>query len=296
MRGEIMAEQGRVLTGMAGWVYAPWRASFYPEGLKQKEELNYASRHVGAIEINATFRSFQSPDSFARWAGETPDGFVFAIKGHQVVTHFKRLVGVEAPLADFFASGVLKLGAKLGPICWQLPDTLKFDAERVEAFLSLLPQDGPAAERLAAGNSGRLRHPPALEATGIGPVRHALEVRHESFRDSAFVALMRKYNVAMVVADTADWPLTDLTADFAYCRLQGPPGGDHYDEAGLEHWAQTVSAWAAGKTPPDAPLIAPPAEPRPRDVYCFFVRTDKEHAPMNAMATAERARALAAGR
>jgi uncharacterized protein YecE (DUF72 family) len=281
---------------MAGWVFAPWRGSFYPKGLKQKEELGYASRHVGAIEINATFRSFQSPESFGKWAGEVPEDFVFAVKGHQVVTHFKRLVDIEAPLADFFASGLLRLGTRLGPICWQLPDTLKFDAERIEGFLRLLPQDAPAAERLAAGHSGRLRHPPVLEAAGIGQIRHALEVRHESFRDPAFVSLLRQYNTAMVMADTADWPLTDLTADFAYCRLQGPPGGDHYDEAGLTHWARTLAAWSAGEPPPEAPRITSPAEPRPRDVFCFFVRTDKEHAPMNAMTMAERVAAPASGR
>lgn len=289
-----MTEKGMVRAGTAGWVYAPWRGSFYPPGLPQKQELAYASARLGAIEINATFRAFQNPASFARWREEAAEGFVFCVKGHQFITHIRRLKEVETPLADFFASGLFNLGEKLGPICWQLPDTLPFDAERIARFLALLPKDKEAAEALARRHGDRLKHPPVVEAKGVGKVRHALEVRHESYRDPAFIDLMRQHNVALVVSDTADWPARDLTADFGYLRLQGPPGGDHYDAAGLDDWAATIAAWADGKPAPAEGLIAPAAEPVPRDVFCFFVRTDKEHAPMNAITLTERLATLRA--
>lgn len=285
-----MTQQGVVRTGIAGWIYAPWRGRFYPQGLRQAEELDYASRHLGVIEINGTFRRFQSPKDFNKWSAATPNGFVFAIKGHQVVTHFKRLVDVEQPLADFFASGVMELGPKLGPICWQLPDSLKFDPDRMENFAKLLPMDAAAAEALAARHSDRLKTPPSLSANGITSLRHVIEVRHESYRSPEFIALMRRHNLAVVISDTAGWPETDLTADFAYLRLQGPPAGGEYDEAALDAWAATIAGWRDGRQSagPDRPLIAEPMPPAPRDVYCLFVRENKEDAPANAMALAER--------
>jgi uncharacterized protein YecE (DUF72 family) len=274
--------------GTAGWVFEPWRKSFYPDGLPQKQELAFASARLGAIEINATFYSHQKPESFATWAAATPAEFRFAVKGHQFVTHIKKLKDVEVPLANFFGSGVLALGSKLGPFCWQLPGNLTYSEERVESFLRLLPQTPEALVALARNADDRLKRPPFLDAGGVGSIRHALEVRHPSFAAPGFVALLRRYNVALVVADTADWPYLDQTADFAYCRLQGAPGAERYSDAERDERARWLGAWADGADPGAGPLIAPQIVTGPRDVFAFFVSTDKEHAPMNARAVMQR--------
>ncbi|MBI4923728.1 MAG: DUF72 domain-containing protein [Devosia nanyangense] len=280
---------GRVRTGMAGWVFEDWRGGqFYPDGLKQKDELSYASRHVGAIEINATFYSNQKAASFLNWKGQTPPDFMFAVKGHQLVTHIKKLKDVEGPLANFFASGVLALGERLGPICWQLPGNLGFNPERIASFLDLLPHAAKDAVALAEKHDERITAP-HLDAAGVGPVRHAIEVRHKSFADPAFIAMLRAANVALVVADTADWPYFDQTADFTYCRLQGAPGGDHYEPQELDAWAKRFGSLAAGKGIGDGAFVVPPegAEPE-RDVFAFFVSTDKPNAPRNALGIIDR--------
>lgn len=273
-----------IRAGMAGWVFEPWRGEFYPRGLPHKDELSYASRHVGAIEINATFRQNQAPKSFIKWAGDTPESFVFSVKGPQFITHIKRLQDVEAPLGNFFASGVLALGPRLGPIVWQLPPTFRFDAARLEAFFALLPRTGAEAVETASRNDGKVKGEPHLDATGIGVVRHALEVRNESFAVPEFVTLMRRHNVAHVIADTADWPYLDVTADIVYGRLQGAPGADRYEDADIARWAERARAWAEGRPMTDGPTIGAPAEARPRDVELHFVSTDKVHAPGNALA------------
>jgi uncharacterized protein YecE (DUF72 family) len=277
-----------IRAGMAGWVFEPWRGEFYPKGLTQKDELNYASRHVSAIEINATFRQNQAPKSFIKWAADTPPGFLFSVKGPQFITHIKRLNDIEAPLGNFFASGVLALGARLGPIVWQLPPTLKFDAMKFDAFFSLLPRTADEALAVARKNDGKVKGEPHLDATGVTRVRHALEVRSETFAVPEFVELMRHHNVAHVIADTQDWPYLDVTADFVYGRLQGAPGADRYDESQLDRWAARARAWADGKPMTDGPTIAPPPKAVPRDVELHFVSTDKEHAPGNAMALMRR--------
>lgn len=278
---------GRIRTGIAGWVFEGWRkGAFYPEGLKQKEELHYASRALTTIEINSTFYSHQKPASFEAWAAQTPDDFVFPVKGHQGITHIKRLKDVETLLANFFASGPLALGRRLGPFVWQLPPNLKFDTERMETFLKLLPQDADALLALAKKHDERTKAP-FLDASGLDTVRHAIEVRHESFAEPAFVDMMRAHNVAIVVADSDKWPTLDMTADFAYCRLQGAPGSDHYAPADIDRWAKRVRAWADGKPMTDGPFVtAHETSPKPRDVFVHFVSTDKEHAPRNAMALA----------
>lgn len=272
---------GRIRLGIAGWVFDEWRGEFYPAGLKQKEELAFASRHLGSIEINATFYSHQKEQSFRNWAGETPEDFVFSVKGHQLITHIKRLKDVEVPLANFFASGLLALGPRLGPFCWQLPSNMKYDAARLEAFVKLLPQDPDALATLAAKNAG-LKNPAFLDISGIGQVRHAIEVRHESFATRELVDLLRAHNVALVVADTAQWPTTDVTADFVYCRLQGAPGKENYEPADIATRASWLDAWGKGETP-DAPTLTPATAGKPRDVFAYFVSTDKKHAPRNAM-------------
>lgn len=282
---------GRIRTGIAGWVFPGWRkGAFYPEGLPQKEELSYASRALTTIEINATFYSHQKPESFKAWAAQTPDDFVFPVKGHQGITHIKRLKEVETPLANFLASGPLALGRRLGPFVWQLPPNMKFDPARIEAFLKLLPHDADALVALARKHDERTKAP-FLETEGIGVVRHAIEVRHESFADRAFVEMMGAHNVAIVIADNEGWPTMDATADFIYCRLQGPPGKDRYEPADLDRLAARCRAWSAGEPMTDGRFVAGP-EPSsgPREIFAHFVSTDKEHAPSNAMALAERLR------
>ena len=265
-----MSKKGTLRTGTAGWVFAPWRGSFYPEGLVQKNELAFASSRLGSIEINATFRANQKPQSFAKWAAEARDGFVFAIKGPQLVTHIKRLKNCEAELANFFASGPLALGDKLGPFIWQLPPNLSYDRAVLAAFLAFLPRSTADYVALAGKADGRLKSPPFLDTTGVGRIRHAIEMRHASFHQPEVSALLAEHNVARVIADTADNPSRELTADFAYCRLQGPAHGDGagYQPADIADWAETVTAWTdAGK-----------------DVFAYFVHEDKLHAPANAIA------------
>jgi len=275
---------GAIRLGTAGWVFEPWRKSFYPEGLKQKDELSYSSSRLGNIEINATFYSHQKATSFQSWASQTPPGFVFTVKGHQLVTHIKRLKDVELPLANFFASGVMALADKLGPFCWQLPGNSSYDEARMEAFLALLPQSPEALVALAA-KTDYGKNPPYLDATGITRVRHAIEVRHKSFADPRFIAQLRAHNVALVVADTADWPYLDQTADFSYARLQGAPGKESYTAEERDARAGWLEAWSEGKAVAAGPYVAgPEAAPPPRDVFAFFVSTDKEHAPDNARA------------
>lgn len=267
-----MTPMGTIRTGTAGWVFAPWRDSFFPPGLVQKNELHYASRHLTSIEINATFRGNQKPESFAKWAAQTPPGFRFSVKGPQLVTHIRRLRNCVPELVGFFASGPLALGDRLGPFIWQLPPNLAFDATSFEAFLSLLPHDIDAYLALAE-QANDARSAPYLEANGQKSFRHAIEMRHPSFADPAVDALLRRHNVARVIADTPDDPRRELTADFAYCRLQGParPEATGYEPGDIADLAKTLAAWRdAG-----------------HDTYAYFVHEDKLHAPANAMALAQ---------
>lgn len=271
--------------GTAGWVFPPWRGTFYDKGLPQKRELAFASSRLGAIEINATFYSHQKPQSFAGWAAETPEDFVFTVKGHQLVTHLKKLKDVEIPLANFFASGVLALGNRLGPFCWQLPGNLAYSAERIETFLGLLPKTPDDLAALAGKADDRLKMPPFLDLSGITRVRHAIEVRHPSFANPGFIAQLRRHNVALVTADTAEWPGFDQTADFAYLRLQGAPGAERYSAEQRSRRAGWLADIATGREPEGAPTLLPPeTDPPPRDTFAFFVSTDKENAPSNARA------------
>ena len=284
-----MASEASIRLGIAGWNFADWRhGAFYPEGLPQKQELNYASRALGAIEINSTFYGHQKAESFAAWAAETPEDFRFSVKGHQGITHIKRLKEVDEALAFFFGSGVMALGHRLGPFVWQLPPNMKFDAARIERFFSLLPQTPKALVEMAEKAVSE-RRTLIADPTGIETVRHAIEVRNTSFADPAFIALLRTYNVALVTADTAEWPAIDVTADFAYLRLQGAPGSDHYENTDLDRWADRLKALSEGKAIPDGKFIGgDKTDGKPRDVFAYFVSTDKVHAPANAMATMKR--------
>lgn len=193
-----------ICIGISGWRYARWRGTFYPAGLAQRRELEYAAGCFPSVEINGSFYSLQRPESFQRWHDETPEDFVFSVKGPRFITHMKRLRDCEQALANFFASGVLRLGAKLGPILWQLPPTLQFDAELLDAFLGSLPRDSEAAlARARKRDTALMQGRSALAIDRRRPIRHALEVRHDSFCDPACMRLLRRHNVAVVVADTA---------------------------------------------------------------------------------------------
>jgi uncharacterized protein YecE (DUF72 family) len=286
-----MASRGDVFIGISGWRYAPWRGVFYPKGLPQREELAFASRQVTSIEINGSFYSLQRPSSYQRWHDETPEGFVFAVKGPKYLTHVQRLKDARRPLANFLASGVLLLRAKLGPLLWQLPPYLPYDAERCEAFLSLLPHDTEAARTLAREHDERIADTAGVEAAAgerALPLRHAMEVRHPSFVTPDFIAQLRRHRVALVVADTAGrWPLLeDLSTDFVYLRLHGDEElyASGYSDAALERWAARIAAWRAGRQVADPRLASTQSAPRrrARDVFCYFDNDVKVHAPYDA--------------
>jgi uncharacterized protein YecE (DUF72 family) len=279
--------------GISGWRYAPWRGVFYPEKLQQRRELEFASGVFPTIEINGSFYSLQSPKSWKTWHDETPPGFVFAVKGPRYITHLLRLREYETALANFLASGVLQLGSKLGPMLWQFPPNFRFDEERFENFFTHLPKDTDTALELARKRDrSRMSGRTALPTQPNRRLRHAVEIRHESFRDDAFVRLLRRHDVALVVADTAGrWPLLeDVTADFVYIRLHGDEElyvSGYTDEA-LDMWARRIDAWSRGAEPDDARKASSlkPRRRASRDVYCYFDNDAKVHAPFDAQTLA----------
>ena len=292
-----MARAGTVRIGISGWTYAPWRGVFYPKGLPQKRELEYAASQLSSLEINGTFYGMQRPDAFADWADRAPDNFAFAVKAPRFITHMRRLRDATTPLANFIASGLLKLGPKLGPILWQFPPNFRFDAERIEAFLKLLPHDTGAAARLGRMHDDRLKAPAWLKVDTERKMRHAFEIRSETFCTSAFVELLRKYDVALVCADSVEWPrLMDLTSDFAYCRLHGSEElyASGYDDKVLDDWAARVATWAKGGEPADAERIDGQGRKRRRDVFVYFDNDTKVHAPFDARVLTERVARLLA--
>jgi len=285
---------GQVRIGISGWRYGPWRGVFYPPKLPQAKELAFASRMLPTIEINGSFYSLQRPEYYAEWHDETPEGFVFAVKGPKYITHFRRLKDVATPLANFFASGVFELRDKLGPILWQFPPMLPFIADRFDAFFTMLPRDTGAAEALARQHDQRLEGRAALHAHHAQPLRHAVEIRHPSFIDPAFVALLRRHRIALVVADTAGrWPLLeDLTSDFVYVRLHGDEElyASGYSDEALDRWATRIDAWRRGRQVDDARLASRRAAAKRarRDVYVYFDNDVKVHAPYDAAHLAQR--------
>lgn len=292
--------------GISGWRYAPWRGVFYPEGLPQRRELEYASRTLPTIEINGSFYSLQSPRSWASWRDQTPARFVFAVKGPRYITHTLRLRDTRDALANFLASGVLLLGRKLGPLLWQLPPTLKYDRALIEAFLASLPRDSHQALALARRReTRRMRGRTALPELPRFRLRHALEVRHQSFVDPEFIALLRRQRIALVIADSAGrYPLLeDQTAGFTYVRLHGDQElyVSGYSKQALASWARRIRRWADGEAPPSSRLASDilPGRRGRRDVYVYFDNDAKVHAPFDALALAERLardRPKAAGR
>ena len=256
--------------GISGWRYEPWRGVFYPQDLAHRRELEYAARKFPSIEINGTFYSLQRPECFAAWHGDTPPRFVFAIKGSRFITHMKRLKDIERPLANFFASGIFNLREKIGPFLWQFPPSFRYDRERLEAFFEILPRDTQSALELARKRDYRVKGRSRLAIDRNRKLRHAIEIRHESFIDPAFVRLLRKHRIALVVADTAGkWPyMEDATADFMYLRLHGDKEiyKSGYTDAALDRWAARIEGWA-----------------KSRDVYCYFDNDMKVKAPFDAM-------------
>lgn len=255
--------------------------------MKQKDELAYASRRFRAIEINGTFYSLQPSGNYRNWAEQTPDDFVFALKGPRYITHILRLKSAETALANFLASGMLLLGPKLGPLLWQLPPNFRFDAERLETFLRLLPRDTETASKMARRHDGKLKERAVLTIDRKRPLRHALEIRHDSFVTPEFIRLLRKYRVALCCADTVEWPrLMDVTSDFIYCRLHGSEQlyASGYDDEALNAWAHRVAAWARGGQPKDGDYASPDAAPKRqrRDVFVFFDNDMKVRAPVDA--------------
>ena len=279
---------GRIWIGISGWRYAPWRGVFYPADLAHSRELEYASRVLPTIEINGTFYSLQRPEHFAAWYRSTPASFQFAVKGSRYITHMKRLRDVERPLANFFASGLFELRGKLGPLLWQFPPSFTYDRDRMDAFFTRLPRTTARALALARRRDTRVKGRTRLAIDRSRRIRHAVEIRHESFCDPGFVALLRRHRIALVVADTAGkWPYReDVTADFVYLRLHGDREiyESGYGDAALERWAARIRAWSRGSEPRDARRIshrlAPPRTRR--DVYCYFDNDIKVKAPFDA--------------
>jgi uncharacterized protein YecE (DUF72 family) len=259
----------RIRVGIGGWAFAPWRDNFYPRGLKQADELSFASRHVSTIEVNGTFYRTQSPESFRRWAEESPKDFVFSIKAHRLTTHRKILAESAPAIERFLDSGLVELGKKLGPILWQFAPTKKFEPEDFEGFLAALPAK-----------------------IGSQKLRHVVEVRHESFCTPDFVALARRYKVAVCLALSDKYPLiADQTADFIYARLQTsqatPATG--YSGKELNRWADYAKLWSEGKSVEELPLLTkvPAAKAKGHDCFIYFIAGAKERNPAAAMAFME---------
>ncbi|WP_233520463.1 DUF72 domain-containing protein [Prauserella sp. PE36] len=278
--------------GTSGWLYPPWRGTFYPKGLAHRRELEYLSRRVNSLEINGSFYSLQRPERYRGWFEQTPDEFLFSVKGGRFITHMKQLREVEAALGNFFASGVLALDHKLGPLLWQLPPRLRFDPERLVGFFDLLPRTTEEAAALGKRHDEKLKAEPYLRIDENRPLRHALEVRHPSFANAEAVELLREHDIGLVVADTAGtWPyLEDVTSDFVYVRLHGDEElyASGYTDAALTGWARKVKAWRAGGSPRTRHTVAGPAERKQREVYVYFDNDMKVKAPGDAIALAEK--------
>ncbi len=262
---------GRIKIGISGWTYDGWRGTFYPKDVPHSRELDYASRQVSSIEINGTFYGLQSPKSYTAWHDKVPDNFTFSVKAPGFITHVKRLKNVETPIANFFANGIFRLKQKLGPILWQLPPSLKFDAKLLSEFLELLPGDTHAAARLARRHDTIVDERCDLSPGENRPLRHALEVRHASYRDPRFLPILRRAGVALVTADTAGkWPYFEgATADFTYARLHGDEKiyVSGYTPKALRGWAAKIRAWSRGG----------------RDAFVYFDNDVKVRAPFDAM-------------
>ena len=292
-----MSASGDIRIGISGWRYAGWRGKFYPPDLVQRRELEYASAHLNSIELNGSFYSFQRPESFRRWYEETPRDFIFSIKGSRFLTHLRRLQQVEIPLANFFAQGVLALKEKLGPILWQLPPNFKCDPARLDAFFSILPRTHKEAAALARQHDGRVEGRCWFDVQRDRPLRHAIEIRNESFVCEEYITLLRKHRIASVVADTVEWPLLmDVTTDFVYCRLHGSEQlyASGYDPQAIDTWARRVVRWSQGGEAEEGRRASSrnARAAKRRDVYVYFDNDAKVRAPFDAMSLQKHVSAL----
>ena len=283
-----MGAQGQIRVGMSGWRYDEWRGTFYPQDLAQRRELEFASRQLNSIELNGTFYSLQRPKNYLQWSAETPDDFVFSVKGTQFITHLRRLENVATPLANFLAQGLLRLGRKLGPILWQFPPGFTFNAQLLREFFDLLPRTHKQAAAHARQRDDWMAERSWLEVEGDLPLRYAIETRHKSFAVPEYISLLRKNQIAVVVADTEKWPrMMEITADFVYCRLHGNeevyPNG--YDAEGIENWARRVLAWSRGEEVTNGVRVHPESAPKQasRDVFVYFDDDVKVRAPFDAV-------------
>lgn len=259
-----METRTRVVVGIGGWTFEPWRGTFYPKGLAQRRELEYAASQLTSIEINGTYYGSQRPESFAKWHDETPADFVFALKGPRFATNRRVLAEAGESIGRFFESGVTELKDKLGPINWQFMGTKKFDADDFSKFLELLPKSIDGRE-----------------------IRHAVEVRHESFKDPAFLSLAREHRIAVVIAADSKYPqIADRTAPFIYARIMGTVENEvnGYPDASLDLWAKRAVEWNNRETPTGLSVVAPDKQPAgPADVYLYVISGFKEHNPQAAM-------------
>lgn len=291
--GGTLGLMGKTFVGVSGWTYESWHGPFYPADLPKARELEYASRQFNSIEINGSFYGLLKPETYRRWYEQTPRGFVFSVKGSRFITHNKKLKDAKTPLANFFASGLLLLKEKLGPILWQLPENLRFDTDRVEGFLELLPRNTQDAARLARKHDQRVKGRSWFQADAQHHLRHAIEVRHESFLTPEFVRVARSHGVALVFADSGQWPyVEELTAGFVYLRLHGSPNtyASRYGDKRLDAWSERIRKWRTGSEPSDADRITDRKPPRrkSRDVYVYFDNDQNAHAPRDALGLAER--------
>jgi uncharacterized protein YecE (DUF72 family) len=272
--------------GISGWTYAGWRDVFYPEGLPHRRELEFASRRLNSIEINGSFYSLQRPTSYRRWYEETPENFLFSVKGARFITHMKKLRDVEGPLANFFASGVLALEEKLGPILWQFPPNFGWNPKRFREFFRWLPKTTRQASLLGKRHDSKLKARAWLRVKCDRPLHYCVEIRHPTFLVSDFFELLREFNVAFVFADTAGkWPYAeDLTADFVYCRLHGDTQlyTSGYSDRALDGWAKRLRLWRKGQQPKDAKLVTAKTKSESRDLFVYFDNDAKVHAPFDA--------------
>jgi len=287
--------QPQIHVGVSGWRYAPWRGVFYPAGLPHDSELAYVASAFSSVEINGSFYSLQRPTSWAEWYRSAPSDFEFAVKGPRYITHMLKLRRIEQPLANFFASGIFNLREKLGPILWQFPANFPFDVTRFENFAALLPKRLSSAVTLARAHSAFMRGRSALAIDCDRRLRHAVEVRHQSFACEKFLRLLKNHDLALVISEGAGrWPMwQDVTADFVYLRLHGDRElyRTGYGNAALERWARRIRTFASGAVPADGARILPRMRParQARDVYCYFDNTDfKLRAPFDARTLMEK--------
>lgn len=278
---------GKIRIGVSGWNYAGWRGGFYPHGLSNRDQLNYAAGRFDTVEINATFYGLTKPTTVRSWRDSTPAKFVFSVKGSRFITHNKKLSRLGSALPNFLASGVLELNDKLGPFLWQISRNLHFDANRIDTFLAGLPKDTDMAAAMARDHDHRIED----VSYGSGPnrrIRHALEVRHESYMCEEMAWIARRHGVALVFSHSSVWPYFEqITAGFVYLRLHGPKKlyASAYGEAQLEWWAERIRVWKGAEQPTDAATFSDTSGPdrKERDVYVYFDNDEGGHAPREAM-------------